>query len=65
VGAKPGDAGASGGPRELELRAGVEREYGDIFTPEAMSALAALATFEGERNGRERERGSDFSTRPP
>jgi malate synthase len=49
VGAKPGDAGASGGPRELELRAGVEREYGDIFTPEAMSALAALATFEADR----------------
>jgi malate synthase len=43
------DTGASGGAPGLELRAGVERDYGDIFTPEAMSALAALAPFDSDR----------------
>ena len=33
----------------LEIRAGLEREYADILTPEAVAALAALAKFNPER----------------
>jgi malate synthase len=49
VDAKLRDTGASGGASGLELRAGVEREYPDIFTPGALSALAALARFDPDR----------------
>ena len=41
--------GASGSAPDLEIRAGLEREYADIFTPEARAALAALARFDPER----------------
>ena len=33
----------------LEIRHGVEREYADLFTPEAKGALAALARFDPDR----------------
>ena len=32
----------------LEIRDGLDREYADLFTPEAMAALAALARFDPE-----------------
>ena len=41
--------GASGSAPDLEIRAGLEREYADIFTPEARAALAALARLDPER----------------
>jgi len=45
---------AAGGPHgtrvpDLEIRAGVESDYSDIFTPEAKDTLAALAGFDDER----------------
>jgi malate synthase len=43
------DTGAPGGVPGLELRAGLEREYPDLFTPGALSALAALAAFDSDR----------------
>jgi malate synthase len=42
-------AGASEKPPALEIRHGVEGEYADLFTSEAMAALAALARFDPER----------------
>ena len=33
----------------LQLRAGVAQDYADLFTPEAMAALAALAPFDAPR----------------
>src|SRR5262249_30185485 len=35
--------------RELEIRANLENQYTDIFTPEAVAALEALAGFDAER----------------
>jgi malate synthase len=40
---------ASAKRRNLEIRAGVEREYADVFTPEARAALDALAGFDADR----------------
>ena len=45
----PKNTGTSGKASALELRHGVEREYADLFTPEARAALAALARFNPER----------------
>jgi len=38
-------AGAPG----LQIRAGIEREYQDVFTPEAVEALNAMAAFDDDR----------------
>ena len=46
---KSKSAARSRGTSALEIRKGVERDYADIFTPEAMAALAALAKFNSER----------------
>ncbi len=43
------NAGTTGKTPALEIRHGVEREYADLFTPEARAALAALARFNPER----------------
>jgi len=42
-------AGASRSAPGLEIRAGIEREYADIFTSEAMAALESLAELDPER----------------
>ena len=46
---KSKSAARSRGTSALEIRKGVERDYADIFTPEAMAALATLAKFNSER----------------
>jgi malate synthase len=33
----------------LEIRSGLEREYGDVYTPEALAALAAVAHLDVDR----------------
>jgi malate synthase len=48
-GPSPKRAGVSGKAPALEFRDGVEREYPDLFTPEAKAALAALARFDPQR----------------
>ena len=35
--------------RGLEIRAGVARDYADVFTPEAIAALLALRPLEARR----------------
>ena len=40
----------------LEIRARLEREYDDVYTPEALDALHALAGFNGHRRRLMRER---------
>ena len=42
-------ASTPGATPGVEIRDGLEREYADVFTPEARAALAALARFEPER----------------
>src|SRR5437867_5459310 len=37
------------GTRSFEIRGNLEREYQDVFTPEALDALDALAKFDAER----------------
>src|SRR5438094_4316345 len=37
------------GVRSFEIRGNLEREYQDVFTPEALDALEALAKFDAER----------------
>ena len=36
-------------PDRLQLHAGVEAEYGDVYTPDALAALQAVASLNGER----------------
>lgn len=36
-------------PRKLEIRSGLERQYADIYTAEALEALSALASFNDDR----------------
>jgi len=42
-------AGPSGRAQDLEVRPGLEREFPDIFTREAMSALSALSSLDSDR----------------
>ena len=35
--------------RQLEIRGNLEHSYADVFTPEAVSALEALAGFDADR----------------
>ena len=37
------------GARSFEIRGNLESEYQDVFTPEALNALEALAKFDLER----------------
>src|SRR6185295_15179735 len=37
------------GTRSLEIRGNLENEYPDVFTPEALAALEALAKFDADR----------------
>ena len=41
---------------ELEIRAHLEREYDDVYTPEVLDALHALAGFNEQRRRLMRER---------
>jgi len=63
----PKNAGTSEKAPVLEIRQGVEREYADLFTPEARAALAALARFDPERRAlmevRRRRRAERAKTR--
>ena len=36
-------------PRRLEIRGTLERDYADVYTPEALAALNALAHFDADR----------------
>jgi len=36
-------------PRSVEIRKGVEESYPDIYTPDALAAIEALATFDDDR----------------
>jgi len=35
--------------RRVEIRPGLESHYADVFTPQVLSALDALAAFDGDR----------------
>ena len=36
--------------RKLEIRGNLEKAYADVFTPEAVTALKALAGLDADRN---------------
>ena len=42
--------------RTLELRSNLQRTYADVYTPEVLGALAALAPLDAERKAAMAER---------